>query len=160
VRRPLETLLPLGLVVVFSALHVACSNEPTPTPDRLPFDLAIDLLDADRASVPSIIRRRYPTSTRIDGALGRFRIDGPGPLAEVFVFADVRSGRVSSVVLKFRKDVDDSGRRRLLVAAGAPEAARSQPLPELTESVTSIAKQRRLRIRRADKNGQFTITVE
>lgn len=146
------------LLLILAVAAVACSKTPEPDSDVAPFVLANALLDVDRAGAEAIIGAHYAQNARVDGALSRYRIDGGNDLTEVIFFADVRSARVSSVILKFRQDLDDEGRQRILRAAQVPEAAGLLAKSDVVE--VKDPRGRTLRIRRADKNRQFTVTVE
>lgn len=155
---PVTCWRPVALALALAwAMGCDRGGQQPPQPPPWPSQTIRAALDRTPAEATALIERAWPGSDVTDTALHRIRIEGDCCLDEWVLFADVRSGRVNAVVLKYRADLAPQRRAEVLALTGVPElASRLEADPVVTDTWEGL----RLRARRADRQGRLTLTVE
>ena len=144
-----------GGLLLATALACECGQDVSDAP--FPRPMAEALLDQPSSEAPAIIASYYPGSRARSGALDIHTISGSSWLDEVILFSDVRSGRINSVVLKYAPSLTQEQRATIYADVGVPQLAERLESRDVVEEAVGP---RTLRVRRADKQGKLTITVE
>ena len=148
----------LLFVLGFVLSAQACDTRRDLADPPFPKTVIREALDARPIDARQAIERHYPGSRALPGALGRIQVEGSDTLEEVILFTDVRSGRVNTVILKFKPGL--SSRETGSVLEHASPGLRKKLEEEPVVVVQGPFSGTRLRARRSDKQGRLTLTVE
>ncbi len=145
----------LILVIVSAAVLSGCPSAPTAPEPRFPAQFVDTVLDAEPAQAAASVAATWPGAAEVPGAFQRFDIDASEILEEVILFRNVRTGRVDSVILKYKADLGPQDRRAVFAAVAHPEF-------EGVDEVREVPWRRgmRLRMTPSDRFGRLTLTVE
>ncbi len=148
----------LCLVMCVACLGLACEKAQAPQVEaRFPWSEVRASLDQAPKQAEEVWTSRFPGSRREEGSFARFGLVGSEILEEVTLFQDVRSGRVNTVIVKYKADLGVRDRAQVLKELGAEAITQKLDSQEVTELVQGPLL---LRARRQDRFGRLTITVE
>lgn len=144
-----------AIAAVLACALVACPTAPTAPEPRFPAGFVDAVLDKEPDVAAAEVRRTWPASREVPGGFQRFAVDGSEVLEEVILFRSVRTGRVDSVILKYRADLGPRDRVAILTQAGHPQLANVDEIREVPwrRGMT-------LRLTPSDRFGRLTLTVE
>ena len=147
-----------GFLALLAIVHgCQCDTERVAEP-RFPAALVADLLDATPQAADLALREQLPGSVRVAGSFMRYTIVDNEVLDEITLFRSIRSGRVDSVIVKYKADLTPKDRKLVLKQAGHPDLdpdSTSDEVVELPHGPNLV-----IRVRRADRFGRLTITIE
>ena len=143
------------VLTIFIIALTGCPSEPPALEPRFPGKLVFELLDKEVETSSELLLGRYPNASRVAGSFRRYQVPDSEVLDEIVMFRNVRSGRVDSVILKYRADLTARDRQAVFDQAGHPEMADAIEVREV-EWDRGLT----FRVTPADRFGRLTLTVE
>lgn len=147
----------LWVCLVCASCWWGCQQSQAPEEPRYPWPMVRQMLDAEPAAAQEALFQVFPDSLRQEGSFARYQVTRSEVLDEVIFFRDVRSGRVNTVILKYKADLTPRDRAQALElfgGAGLAQRLEEEPAVELAQGPL------RLRARAEDRLGRLTLTVE
>jgi hypothetical protein len=143
----------LGCAVLLGA----CEAPREDREPRYPWPMVRQLLDAEPEEAREALLQYFPGSERVEGSFARYQLMRSEVLDEAILFRDVRSGRVNTVILKYKADLTPADRALALEDFNGPGLIRQMDVSPVVEAIDGPI---RLRARAEDKQGRLTLTVE